>query len=273
MRTRRARPDRLRDPVRERLAVAGREPGAHLASAERRPASVRPSRSARPRRSSRAPRSPRRSARRARATARSRARSPAARTSRRSSSSSRSRPASPSRTTYLWCIRSGTPAIARARRAERRDQLAVGLRRRRHRDRVAVVEVVDEADGDAALDRRADRARSVSARLRPGGSRSARSRVTARRRRRTRRSTRAPRRRLAAVSQSADVEHGRLRRQPSLCPHRRDVTTSTRTLRCGAGGSSRTSSRGAALDAARRRGGRLPRRPRLRACRSPRSGS
>ena len=44
------------------------------------------------------------------------------------------------------------------RDAERRDQLRVGLGRRRHGDRVAVADVVDDPHRDAARVRRADRA-------------------------------------------------------------------------------------------------------------------
>ena len=57
----------------------------------------------------------------------------------------------PSRTTNLWCIRSGTPAIARVGTGSA--SIASGLvsRRRRHRDRPRVVDVVDEPDRDPAL--------------------------------------------------------------------------------------------------------------------------
>ena len=60
--------------------------------------------------------------------------------------------------TYLWCMRSGHARDRLVRDAERRDQLRVGLGRRRNGDRVAVVDVVDDPHRDAALVRRADRA-------------------------------------------------------------------------------------------------------------------
>ena len=69
----------------------------------------------------------------------------------------------PSRTTYLWCIRSGMPATAFPLDRQRRDQLHVGLRRRRHRDRVAVVDVVGEADSDPARGRAATASAMMSA--------------------------------------------------------------------------------------------------------------
>ena len=53
------------------------------------------------------------------------------------------------------------------RDAERRDQLGVRLRRRRHRDRVAVVDVVEEADRDSAPGGLRDRAADDRGRLRP----------------------------------------------------------------------------------------------------------
>ena len=62
--------------------------------------------------------------------------------------------ASPSRTTNLWCMRSGTPATAACLEGQRLDRLGRGLRRRGHRDRPRVGDVVDEADSDSALHRR-----------------------------------------------------------------------------------------------------------------------
>ena len=120
---RRARPIARAIAVDERLAVAGREPRAHShpADVEGR-GSTRPLCSTAPvvQSSSKFGRN----APRALASGRSRRRSPGARTSRRSSSSSPSRRVSPSRTTYLWCMRSGTPAIARAGTPSDGDQLA-----------------------------------------------------------------------------------------------------------------------------------------------------
>ena len=70
--------------------------------------------------------------------------------------SSRSRRA-PSRTTNLWCIRSGTPAIAFPLDGQAGDQQHVRLGRRRHRDRVRVVDVVGEAHAHATVGRAAHR--------------------------------------------------------------------------------------------------------------------
>ena len=57
---------------------------------------------------------------------------------------------SPSRITYLWCIRSGMPAIAFPSTGSVAISVGVGLGRRRHRDRVRVVDVVGESRLHAA---------------------------------------------------------------------------------------------------------------------------
>ena len=143
---RRAQPDALRDLHGQILAVTGREPGAQpvlpAGIDEAAPRDVTGLPQLLEVERERLARSPRR--------ARRRPRSPAATMSRRSSSASRSRPCSSSRTTYLWCIRSGTPAIALPSTGSARDQQHVRLGRRRHRDRVRVVDVVGEAHAHAA---------------------------------------------------------------------------------------------------------------------------
>ena len=63
----------------------------------------------------------------------------------------------PSRTTNLWCIRSGTPGDRARRHRQRLDRLGPRLGRRRHGDRPGVVDVVDEPDRDPALLRREER--------------------------------------------------------------------------------------------------------------------
>ena len=64
----------------------------------------------------------------------------------------------PSRTTYLWCMRSGTPGIAAVGKGLSLDRVGVRARRRRDRHLLRVVEVVREADGDAAFLRGDERA-------------------------------------------------------------------------------------------------------------------
>mgnify|MGYP003694283217 CR=1 FL=1 len=159
MRTRRcARLIALRDPPRQRLAEPGREPGTHLVPAM--PHRIGLDEAAvldDPFRPELARSRPCKSAASFGRLRRSRSRSPAATTNRRSSSSTPSRPSAPSRTAYLWCIRSGIPAIGRCGTPQRRDQLDVRLRGRRHRDRVAMADVVDHPDSDAARRRGLDR--------------------------------------------------------------------------------------------------------------------
>ena len=93
---------------------------------------------------------------------------------------------SPSRITYLWCIRSGTPAIGNASTGSAVDQRLVGRRRRRDRDRPRVVDVVGEPDVNAARRRHGGSRRPRRGRLRARGrSRTAPGRVSAGRRRGT----------------------------------------------------------------------------------------
>ena len=77
-----------------------------------------------------------------------------------------------SRTTYLWCIRSGTPGDRLDRDAHRLqlvDERPVDLGRRRHRDRLRVVLVEDQPHGDAALHGRVERCEQRVRRRRPRG--------------------------------------------------------------------------------------------------------
>ena len=144
--------DPLRDPVRERLAVLGREPRPHLDRRRRRPAAAR--RAAEPITSpvsqSWSKLSPYACASVGRLDDRDHvllARPRVLRPVHRAGPDRRRGRGS----TYLWCIRSGTPGIGARRDRQRLEQLRCGLRRRRHRDRPGVVDVVDEPDGDAAL--------------------------------------------------------------------------------------------------------------------------
>ena len=68
----------------------------------------------------------------------------------------------PSRITNLWCIRSGTPAIGLAVDRQRGDQLCVGLRWRRHRDRESVIDVVGETRLDTTRRRHGETRRRRS---------------------------------------------------------------------------------------------------------------
>ena len=56
----------------------------------------------------------------------------------------------PSRITYLWCIRSGTPATARAGTPSFATSSGRALGRRRHGDRAGMIDVEDDAYRDAA---------------------------------------------------------------------------------------------------------------------------
>ncbi len=59
--------------------------------------------------------------------------------------------AAPSRTTYLWCMRSGTPGMAAVGKGIASSVSGSVLGGGGDRDLLRVVEVVREADGDAAL--------------------------------------------------------------------------------------------------------------------------
>ena len=149
----------------------GREPGAH-----RRPPPTATGRgSTRPcprrRRGPRAPRSRARRRPRAPATRRRRSRSPRASTSPASSSSSRSTPPSPSRTTYLWCIRSGIARDALSGTPSASSSSGLGARRRREPARAAVVRVVGDAHRHATAAAAPQRARHQVARARRAGAR------------------------------------------------------------------------------------------------------
>ena len=61
--------------------------------------------------------------------------------------------ACPSRTTYLWCIRSGTPGIAAVGNGSDSTSSGFVLRRRRDHRLLRVVDVVRETDRDAARNR------------------------------------------------------------------------------------------------------------------------
>ena len=63
-----------------------------------------------------------------------------------------------SRTTYLWCIRSGTPGIAAVGKGSASSASGSVIGGGGTGDVLRVVEVVGEADGDAALLRVAERA-------------------------------------------------------------------------------------------------------------------
>ena len=109
---------------------------------------------------------------------------------------------STSRITYLWCIRSGTPATGLRGQPQRRDQLRVGLGRRRHGDRVGVIDVVHDPDGDSAPGGLLQGARRRRKRSRGrGGSRIAPGRASAVRARGTT-PARAPRRAAAGRCRS-----------------------------------------------------------------------
>ncbi len=58
--------------------------------------------------------------------------------------------ASPSRTTYLWCIRSGVPGIDAVGKGSVSRSSGSARERRRHREALCLLDVVDEPDGDAA---------------------------------------------------------------------------------------------------------------------------
>ena len=74
--------------------------------------------------------------------------------------------ASRSRTTYLWCIRSGQPGTRRGLERQRLDQVGLRLRRWRHgRTLVGLVDVVDEPNVNAALVRADERIADDVARL------------------------------------------------------------------------------------------------------------
>ena len=110
--------------------------------------------------------------------------------------------ASPSRTTNLWCMRSGTPAIRACLDRERLDRLGRGLRRRRHRDRPRVGDVVERGGRRrrAAPPRAGMRARAPPRRSR-SGRRRARCRASSARVRGTRDAARDVGGALAAVGQ------------------------------------------------------------------------
>ena len=266
IRTRR-RASRMRFAIcaREILAVTGREPGAHArrASADRR------SRCA-----STSPRLPQlleveRERRRDRLVVRRRRpRSPAASTSRRSSSASRSRRSLLVADDVLVVHQVGDAGDRPSLDGEGRDQQHVGLGRRRHRDRVRVVDVVGEAHAHAARRPRAGSRRRRSRRSpRRARSRTARGRANARAPSMNAATSRAispgcwppsvrvricdalAHRSSASLPASGDHE---------LLPRRR------RAPRCGATALAAYLERaGRRADPARRRGAGLPRRARL----------
>ena len=85
--------------------------------------------------------------------------------------------ASPSRTTYLWCIRSGTPAIAAGGQAELEDVRGRAGRRGRHGDRPRVVDVVGDPDVDPARGRVLSASCTISSASSRAGGRRARCRA------------------------------------------------------------------------------------------------
>ena len=74
--------------------------------------------------------------------------------------------ASPSRTTNLWCMRSGIPGNPARLDRQRLDRLGGRLRRRRDGDRPGMGDVVDQPDGDAALNRGEQRCENEGAGVR-----------------------------------------------------------------------------------------------------------
>ena len=209
---------------------------------------------------------------------RSRRRSPAATRSRLSSSASRSRPSAPSRITYLWCIRSGTPAIGLRRRP---GAIAIsctsGSGRRRHWDRHARGRRCRRTVSARLVLRRAGIASPTIAAVSGPRLKSywARSSVSLRPVEERRDEPRDLGRLLAAVRQSMDLDaiaHRQARRRPDraddeLLPGRRAAPL------CDGSGSPRISRRGPAhpcCSSARRRAtaGRA-----CRGSRSPPSGS
>ena len=159
------------------------------------------------------------------------------------------------------------PAIAFAFDGQRRDQLHVGLGRRRHGDRVRVVDVVGEADLHAALAARRIASPTISAVSRPRlKSYCARSSVCRRAVEERGDRVRDLRRLLAAVRQSSDLD-ALVHRPSRRRPHRADHELLPGRGRCRASGATGSraylEARADAPHPPRRRGAGLPRRPRL----------
>ena len=172
---------------------------------------------------------------------------------------------SPSRITYLWCIRSGTPAIGIASSGSERSAPRPA-RRRRHGDRVRVVDVVGKADVTPRAAARRIASPTTRRSPRRGRSRTGRGRASAgaveERRDAAAISARTGRRR-SGCERDQGVHRASRRRQDrrdvQLLPRRRAGRRS-----CANGSSAISRSTGRRHGAARRRGARLPRRSRLR---------